>query len=228
MRYQLNRNKIILATILWIPLFTSAQVNRYLDDLVERQFSMEASLRSISQQVTPMKGNHMYLTRSWQNACVVTHEGTYLYFNGKFNVLTQMVELFLDSGLYALRPQEVVAITLGQWLLVPVHEKGNWVYYEVLEKGEINLLKRYFLDSKMESGNSLVPGVNGEKKYYIEGKLFYTYDFTTVEDLKTGKRKVLGLFGSRSSQVEAYLDEENIRLKDEQDLIRLFRYFNSL
>ena len=62
-----------------------------------------------------------------------------------------------------------------------------------------------------------------EKSYYIS-----TSDFSEIKYLKTSKKYILKLIDNKEKKVKKFISENKIKLKNEDDLIKVFVFFDSL
>lgn len=59
-------------------------------------------------------------------------------------------------------------------------------------------------------------------------KLYIAYKNNTTTELPTKKKDFYNLFSSKSKEVEAFISDNNLNIKDTEDLIQIFEYYNTL
>ncbi|MGD9976748.1 MAG: hypothetical protein AB7S54_02320 [Bacteroidales bacterium] len=101
-------------------------------------------------------------------------------------------------------------------------------FYEILVDGEnIKLLKFYkCIIVEGTNNNGIDPGRND--KYKIISDYYTVKDKTNPILLKNRKKIVINLMKDRKSEIETFIDTNKINIKDQNDLIRVFNYYNSL
>jgi hypothetical protein len=98
--------------------------------------------------------------------------------------------------------------------------------YQVLEDGKTKLLKELevtYTDNK-RYGEATITRVFKRKETCF-ALLENTTDLKKVEKNKTA---VVALFERKQQQVSNYIETQKLKCKNEQDLIQVFRYYNSL
>jgi hypothetical protein len=100
--------------------------------------------------------------------------------------------------------------------------------FEVLVKNdtETTLLKYYFLEVKTASYNAALDMGNNETKYVVKEKYFLSKNGKLVE-VSPSKKKFLESFtGENRTQIESFLKENNVKLKDQEDIVLVCNFLN--
>lgn len=222
------------AFVLFFLSVNFAQTQQVIERLTSFQDSIIMALANISfNKSSRVKEHNLYLDKGWQNSAVVTADDQILYFSGRFNVLNNAIEMKLKDKIKFVYPRKIKLALIGQDLLIPA--KGNQfekatanTYLHVLSYGKINLFNRYVLESKIEGGNSLVPEVTGQKKYYIDESYYYSEGFGSFSKLRSSKKKVLALFKDKSEEVSSFVKANKLKFNNKEDLTKIFDYYNKL
>lgn len=97
-------------------------------------------------------------------------------------------------------------------------------FFEVLSEGTAQLLKRTtksIVESKEYNSTTVVKRFDENIKYYIivSEKVF---------PIKRDKKSILAVLTNKQPQLESYMRTNNINLKNDEDLVKLMAYYNSL
>lgn len=98
-------------------------------------------------------------------------------------------------------------------------------YYQVLDSGKVTLLKyyyTYFLDNKEPFSNRVT------RTYHLGEQYFVLNANQKMINLKTDKSDLIELFADKRPAIESFLQKNKIKPKREEDLVKLFHYYNSL
>ena len=112
-----------------------------------------------------------------------------------------------------------------------VEERVNKVkYYEPLNnKGELILLRK---DKKI-----FVKSVKAKNSYtrdkpakFILERAYYIYDNSNsqIVKIKLKKKNIISLLSNHKVKIENYIKSNKLKLKDEKDVVGLFKYYNTL
>lgn len=175
------------------------------------------------------KVHPFYINTDFAHSYVIDQFDNIIYFSGRYNVLKKSIEAKLGEGLRIIKLNKVQLAQVGRTTLVPIPRQqrpqvDNNSYVEVLSSGKIYLLRSHLMASKMELGGSLSMQADGKKVYYTDEKLYYTTDFQTFTLLK--KKKILGLFGAAQTQVKNFISENDLKLNDVEDLVKIFDFYH--
>jgi hypothetical protein len=102
-------------------------------------------------------------------------------------------------------------------------------FVEVLSNGKLKLVKRYYITTKKPDYN---PSLNvGNRNYVIQHRTqLYVIKGKNLLPLDNPKASSLvnGVMSAHASKITEYAKSEKINTKNENDLTRLFDYFNTL
>lgn len=105
-----------------------------------------------------------------------------------------------------------------------IPETTNASYFEVLEDGKVKLLKRsskIIQENKEYNSNILVKSFFHVIKYflYIDGKGVL---------IKKDKKSILSALGNKQTELEAYIKDNKLNLRNDADTAKLIGYYNTL
>ena len=105
------------------------------------------------------------------------------------------------------------------------------VFMEVLSVGRIHLMLYRVLGEKEKAEYVKNPTIVFQKTQEFVDFLEKVYVWTPqrgVEKIKLSNKTVLALLSDYSSEVESYIDDNNLRVKDMMDAIKIFDFYNRL
>lgn len=100
-------------------------------------------------------------------------------------------------------------------------------FFEVLVDGNTPLFKKVNLSVKKADYNvTLSMGSRDDK--ILKNSVYYLANGNRVSEIPGSKKKFLQLLKSKADQVESYMDENGLSVKKEEELVAIFKYYNSL
>lgn len=174
-----------------------------------------------------------FLADKWTMGSVVTTKGIYENLELKYNVYDNA--LFFNKNEEAFELQDdIVSFTLMHKPGTPesysVYRKGITgpglpveQFVQVLAEGAIDL---YRLDLKHVSEMSEVNA--GIVKTFTGGIKYYVEKDKAVTLIKADKESALSLLADKADQVKDFITSNRISFRKEDDLVKVFKYYNSL
>ena len=150
----------------------------------------------------------------------------------RYNIYTDAIEYKSDSDVYELYKRKTLNVRIeddyfyycefktdrglkrdGYYILVELHDRYR-------------IYKKYELIIKEPQKNTMTqlsePGsIKQTTTYYIEER-------GTIVELPMKKKELLSVFRDKENELEEYMKKEKIRLKKEEDLIRLVARYNAI
>lgn len=163
-------------------------------------------------------------------ATVTTPNGkVYQNIRAKLNLLDNTL-LFTDSA-----DREFVAtapIAKVEFEEIPAQKKTTFIrpagdtgkaLYLVLDSGKATLLKKIFLTytDQTNFGSTTVTRIFEQKYSY------YSLVNETINHLDRTKSAVLKVLGDKRNKVEAYIEVEKLKFRKEEDLVKVFAFYNN-
>jgi hypothetical protein len=184
----------------------------------------------IAKHYVDVKGSP-YLSDEWQEGMVKLHNGNiYHGVKLKYNQIDQELTFRNQKGEAQLFVQPVVEFELNKRLFRKGYPAIDGTsspntFYEVLEDGPTQLLKRTskkIIEETPYSSATKVKSVVESHSLYIankEGRL---------NKIKKDKKSLLGVLPEKSSELEKYVKDSRLDLRQEADMAKLVAYYNSL
>jgi hypothetical protein len=108
------------------------------------------------------------------------------------------------------------------------YNDSNQLYQELYVSKNVVFLKGYKLILKEAFINPLTNAVISEAKSVIVEKYFCKVSDKDFAQLDLKKKAILKLMGDKSSQVDKFVSESKLNYSSENDLIKIFNYYDTL
>jgi hypothetical protein len=157
----------------------------------------------------------------------------------RYNLYAQEFEMIYDMDTFAIKaPFDVQGIFLSNKKFIYGfyvdrdfgHDYLGSSYFEVLNEGTCKLLIRHDVKIKNNSGPVTYKWAgDGSDSFVKFTQLFYQKkDGMEVIVLKKTKKNLRKIFADKFEEIQRYIRNEKINVKDESDLIKVFTYYNNL
>ena len=178
-----------------------------------------------------------YLNDSWQKGTIIIEKVTRIELNKiKFNCFQNQLEYEEESKVFT--PTKKYA----EFTLFDVDENNQakkrifrnefvsnqefQTYFEVLFDGETKLLKKYA--ARIEEYAEPL-SLNKIKRFNKIPQLYvYKSENQSLIKIKKDKKSILSIFENKSEQVAKYISSNTLNLKDEEDIIKIWAYYDTL
>lgn len=172
----------------------------------------------------------MYLDENWQEGEALLLDGSEMKGNFRYNIYKQKMEAISEEDTFAFaKPCELEYISIGDSRFIyatfirPEGEVSN-TWFEVLCEGECTLLLRRYIKFRVTDGDD---DPSDDQLYRLEA--YYTKKGDgELERLLVSKKELLEIMNDHESQISSYIKQNKIKVKEREDLMRLFAYYNSL
>ena len=203
---------IILTGLLFLVIPLSAQNNSKITELFAQNeistnsendllFICRASLDETNEK------------KDWQSSVLIDYNDKAHQVKGHYNSDTDEMQILLQNQSRTIFPQKIKAIKIGEMIFVPYEFEGtdalNYGYFQVLSSNKIDLLMKFETQEE-----------------YISKTYFTRKDEEIAKPLKLNKSAILKELDNK--QTAKFLKEEQLNIKNEEELIKLFNYHNSL
>lgn len=97
-------------------------------------------------------------------------------------------------------------------------------FYQVLDEDKISLLKKdrkIIVDKTPFNSATAIKTIEPQIKYYL-------YYNDQLKNIKMNKKSILTILVDKKDQLEAFFNKENIDFIQEEDLIKIIKYYNSI
>ena len=204
-----------------------AQQNPFMNDAVGRPLYLQTNYTA---EGSP------YLYENYRPAEITTtNNRVYKDVNVKINLAENIVQFINDRGeeLVATIPikqirllglnstgglQELVFLSLNKSINTP-----NDSVYQVLDSGRVSLLAHVRVNYRDEKRY----GQAGITRIFKTSYTYYIWRDGKKERLERNKDAVLQALADKRTEVEAYVRKESLGYRSENDLAKIFRFYNS-
>ncbi len=175
-----------------------------------------------------------FLQKTWENRATIRTLG------GK-QLTLKNVNFEIDEGTFALENKGVLFLIDGnkygeiifngvsfKYLYNPLTKETR--YQEVLaENNNFMIVKDYYLEIREIGGQGArsYAGSRGNKSYRKKFR-YYLMMKDHFSEFKRKKSVVLDLLGEKANEIETYVEENDLSYKKDQDLKKIFKFYNSL
>jgi hypothetical protein len=173
----------------------------------------------------------VFFPNNYTYATITAPSGkTYRNIKAKINLMDGSL-LFTDSSntdFMALMPISKIVFEdiLNQTTitLIKVKEDTSRILYQQLDSGKISLLKKIYLTYKDQMGY----GTTNVTRIFEQKYSYFTYSNGQLVQLDRSKASLIKLFSDKSQQIDAFVENEKIKPRKEEDLIKVFHFYNTL
>ena len=100
-------------------------------------------------------------------------------------------------------------------------------FYEILNNGKKAALLKNYKGRIVEGYDNLMKGTKGQDKYFISSEYLIKRG-NDFEKLETSKKGIIGQLSDAQGKIKPFIKKNRLSVKKEEDLIKLFEYYNSL
>ncbi len=192
-----------------------------------------AVLEKYKTKTIETKGVYFY-NEEWQYADIIMFSGDKLEnFPVRYNLGKNILEIKSDDI--------VKVISIGQIKEIHFHDKHknetlkNTVLYKnnegvgfftVLSEGDKVLLKKTYLEVIEPNYVNALDVGEQERKIVQRAKYYTANKDNEVTQIKKNKRYVLKLLNDKAEDIKKYISQNKLSVKNENDLIKIFNYYN--
>lgn len=197
-----------------------------------QEFLNSRNITSIDLRSTEVKGD-AYLNTDFMPARLSLDNTIY---SMRFNAYQDEMEVEKDDKLYDLKKQpgyQITFLTTNKVYAIYNFDQANQVktgFFVVLFQGDkVSLL----LKEKIEFFEEVKPKT-GYDKYQppklerVDDKFYMSRDGVTAIELPRRKKEILSLFLEKAGDVESYAKKNKLSFNKNEELAKIFAYYNSL
>jgi len=178
-----------------------------------------------------------YLYPEWSAGTLTDKNGkAYANLQLKYDTYSDRIELNQDGQVL-----EINSVAYPQFTLSVVQPGSNSVvkhsfstgynvpgfsvnsYFDVLKEGGITVLKK-FKTSFVEENVSSYGTAEQKKSFQTKALYFIVNEKKNVKETKLNRRSVLEVFPEKAQQIEDFLKKEKLKLKTENDLVKVIDF----
>ena len=109
----------------------------------------------------------------------------------------------------------------------PISKQDESAFYQVLDSGKTKLLKYFQIDETQNAVNGLNPGAPSILLLKVE--FYFVFNpLKGIQKIAKSNDDVLNYFSDKKPIIETFITTNKLKCKREEDLIKVFNYYNSL
>jgi hypothetical protein len=171
-----------------------------------------------------------YLFENWSSGIIKLERGANLKIEScMYDVYKDRIMFLQDeTPLYFAYPEDIDRVTFGSSDFINLKLENRNDYFEILiEEMDFVLLKKYKCDIVKGKESD---GINKATKDKF--KLSYNYYLikgnAELAKVKIKKKNILELMNDKEQEVKKYIIDNNLKLKNESDLVEIFKFYSTL
>ncbi len=177
----------------------------------------------------------VYYNEVWYIGIINLFDGRVIKGYGlKYDIKSQYVEIKTDDGIKILPVGLIENITwrdvngkeetLINWSNIEVSETG---FYSVIYDGQKSVIKKIGLQI-IDSNYNVAMDVGSKDNKYTQKNDYFFVENGKVKKTRKKRKEVLVFLADRKDQISDYAKENNLRYSSDDDLKKIFSYYNSL
>ncbi|MEM9328433.1 MAG: hypothetical protein AAGA85_22385 [Bacteroidota bacterium] len=201
------------------------------DTLAALNLKYGDALIKISDPFAPQRSD-FYVESDWQYCLALTTKGKVLPFSCRINLVRTHVEAIANRQIRKLRSSAI------QSLLVAGKEYAYYEadavdgqqlqgFFEILNRGEVTLLKKYEIGLERANDFGIDPGIdNSNDQMVLKWSFYYSKDGQRVQPLGKSRKNILEVFAPYENKMKDFIKENHLKWKDPSYLSPAFDYYN--
>lgn len=222
-----NYISVILLILFSIHSFAQIDIGRNLQDnfLI---FNTKRMLDSKGENIdlTLVKGSP-YLNKNFENGFVIMHKtNDTLPLNMRYNIFADEMEVTLEEkiNLSSVQKRNDISIKLREKDFYYYEGQG---YFEVLLKGKYNLLLKYHSVFVEEEPGKTPMHQSKPAMFKVKNNFFMEKDGILTE-IPSSNKGFYELLNHQKEKLKEYIKEHQFSISNQQDLIKIILFYNSL
>ena len=181
-----------------------------------------------------------YLTTDWSSSAILLYKNEKLIkgYPIRYDIAANQLNVKSSGGIKVLEGSAVKSFSMidsarnnlkyfinaGEYTLDGSTMTG---FFEVLVDGRVALFKRLRVVLKKADYNSALD-IGSRDDKIVKQATYYLNQTLVVTELPSAKNKLASLMGDRGDEVKDFIDRNKLSVRKEDDLVRIFQYYNSL
>ncbi|RLJ61919.1 hypothetical protein CLV86_2312 [Lacinutrix venerupis] len=179
-----------------------------------------------------VKGTPLVLENNRELTIYTKDKKVYKIENGNYNSNEdKLVTEYKKDSIYMFGDSNINYAKLDNILLKKMNniETNKSRFHFLLSQGEkITFTKSYQGEILKGSVNVLTKLKETNDRYYIKEDYFYSKDNYNVQEIKLKKKQILDIMSDFKKEIVSYVKKNNLSYKEEKDVIKIMKYYNSL
>lgn len=194
-----------------------------------------AQIMNIQSKPKETKGS-FYYNETWQKGTIKLFSGEEIKdYPLKYDMKMNRIDIKSNNSVKIISIgaiKEIIWIrsngTIETLINTSLYKNTNEVgFFSVINDGKISLLKKTDLKLLESNYNGVVVAGN-ESKRYIKKEKYFICSNEKLTYIKPKKKKILKNFKDKAEMLEKYADDNDLNFKNDNDLNKIFNYYNSL
>lgn len=190
---------------------------------------------NLNKKTAPTEGSY-FIHDSWNAGIITLYSGAKIKnYPFKYNMQRNQIEIKTLDDIKVLPvsdAKEFVWITKSgkrEYFLNCYEFDGNAKtgFYKVISQGNASLLK-YTNVLLMEANYNAAMDAGSQSKRYTRKEDYFVHMGTSFKKVRTRKNTILEIFEDKSESVENFAKQNRLKYKNEEDLAKIFDYYNSI
>ncbi len=196
-----------------------------LNDIWELRFSKQDAIK------VEINGS-LYLFDTWDNLGSIEYDNKkYILKDVNYNILLDQFEYKISSDSVFVFDNNIDLVHLANKKFKKYYLDVNLgrKYCEVVFEGiNYSLIKKYDVRLREAGPNPLMLKDQGNK--FITSKKYYIKNNVTnsLFSIKFKKKNIVSLFPDKENDIKSYIKKNKFSFKKENDLVKIFKYYDSL
>lgn len=174
----------------------------------------------------------LYLSNKYKESSVIDEKSGTFDAKLKYNIYTDALEYKFGSELYTVTKTPTIHARIDDNYFYycefknqrGIKRQGYYILVELNDRYRI--YKKYNLEIKDPSQTTMTQlGESGRLKPVVS---YYLEERGTIVELPMNKKEFLATFSDKESELGSYIKKERIKVRKEEDLIRLVAKYNAL
>jgi|GEM_PF-4159101 len=209
---------------------------RLLNGLATDMSSATSNTYESNPQAAKVVDGSQFLEEEFQPARILTSDDKILTAKCRYDIYNDEIQVKTKLGDFrSLSKKKVKAVSINNDVFVyrkfvNTKKEVSSGYFQVLVSGKAFLYARHYVDVRQSNdnnhpllGNKLN---NKDVKLHRKKKFFYSFNDKKVYSLNPKKKVVLEILKDNKKEIEALISDLKLRVKKEEDLIKVFNHFN--
>jgi hypothetical protein len=173
-----------------------------------------------------------YFNEVWENGIVVfKNEVAYKVKSLNYNVYTNEFLFRQGGGEFAISNlDEIEEFRINENIFIHyfIGDKSNKSFFQVITtNNKLVLLKKFdCLIAEGKPSTGITPAIND--KFKISSEYYYIDQSNPAQEFKIKKNNIPEFMSKHIKEVQTFIDDNKLKLKKEEDLIKVFDYYNTL
>jgi hypothetical protein len=229
MLHMAPKSRYLLLLVFFVPLASFCQTMTGKD--ITDHMLIDLS-KKVDRSITSYEGSP-YLSEEFVSGEVYGSKKKFTGLLLRYNIFNDNIEFMQKGTTYALYPEpRIVKVLLGnETYVVENYElKGKMAfgYFARLDSGKVTLLVKKIVRFTEEQEPKALQGAATPAKFTRAADVFY-YRISNAETSKVGSLKsFIDSLPDKKEDVSNYAKKEKLGTKNESDLVKLVKYYNSL